>query len=430
VGRRAGGGGRDRAGDPAHDDRMTFSPELIALGRFHMERAHEVILVAAALGLLGILAGLASRRVGAPILLVFLVLGMLAGEDGPGGIPFDDFYSAYLIGSVALAAILFDGGIKTHLSMLRLAVWPALALAVIGVAVTAGVVAAAVMWVAGVPFAMAMLFGSAVAPTDAAAVGALLGRARLALPERVTALLEVESGLNDPMSIFLTIFLIRVITEPAAATWPHAAMLFALEMLGGTVLGLAGGWLLAFLLRRLTLEAGTAMVLALAFALTLFGLAQVVGTSGFLAIYIAGVIAGAAEYRHKPEIAHFMEGFAWLAQIILFLMLGLLVTPHDLLPFVPSGIVVAIVLIVIARPLAVFACLLPFRFAWRESAFASWVGLRGAVPIYLSIIPALADPGRDARLFSGVFVVVVVSLVIQGWTISPAARLLGFGRGA
>jgi NhaP-type Na+/H+ and K+/H+ antiporter len=201
-------------------------------------------------------------------------------------------------------------------------------------------------------------------------------------------------------------------------------------MIGGTALGLAGGWLLAFLLRRLVIEPATAMVLALTFALTLFGLAQVVGTSGFLAIYIAGVITGATDYRDKPEVAYFMEGFAWLAQIILFLMLGLLVTPHDLLPFVPAGIFIAVVLIVVARPLAVFACLLPFRFAWRESAFASWVGLRGAVPIYLSIIPALADPGRDARLFSGVFVVVVVSLVIQGWTISTAARLLSFGRAA
>jgi cell volume regulation protein A len=409
---------------------MTFSPALVALGRSHMELAHEVILVAAALGLLGILAGLASRRVGAPILLVFLVIGMLAGEDGPGGIPFDDFYSAYLIGSVALAAILFDGGMKTHISMLRLAAWPAIALAVIGVAVTAGVVAAAVAWVASVPFAMAMLFGAAVAPTDAAAVGALLGRARLALPERVTALLEVESGLNDPMSIFLTIFMIQIITAPASATWSNAALLFTREMIGGTALGLAGGWVLAFVLRRLAIEAATAMVLVLAFSLTLFGLAQVVGTSGFLSIYIAGVITGTTEHRDKAEVAYFMEGFAWLAQIVLFLMLGLLVTPHELVPFIPAGTIIAIVLIVIARPVAVFACLLPFRFAWRESAFASWVGLRGAVPIYLSIIPALADPGRDARLFSGVFVVVVVSLVIQGWTIGTAARLLGFGRAA
>jgi cell volume regulation protein A len=409
---------------------MSFSPELVDLGRSHMELAHEVILVAAALGLLGILAGLLSRKVGAPILLVFLVIGMLAGEDGPGGIQFDDFYFAYLIGSVALAAILFDGGIKTQVSMLRLAAWPAIALAVIGVAVTAAVVAVAVAWVGNVSFVMAMLFGAAVAPTDAAAVGALLSRARLALPERLMALLEVESGLNDPMSIFLTIFMIRLITGPASATWSSAALLFAHEMVGGIVLGLAGGWLLAFVLRRLVIEAATAMVLVLTFSLTLFGLAQVAGTSGFLEIYIVGVMTGAAEYPAKSEVANFMEGFGWLAQIVLFLMLGLLVTPHELVQFIPSGIVIAIVLIVLARPIAVFGCLLPFRYPWRESAFASWVGLRGAVPIYLSIIPALADPGRDARLFSGVFVVVVVSLVIQGWTIGPAARLLGFGRAA
>src|SRR5436309_5798141 len=173
---------------------MNVPPELIASGRSQMELAHRLILVGAALGLAGIFAGLVSRRVGAPILLVFLVLGMLAGEDGPGGILFSDFYSAYLIGSVALAVILFDGGIRTPLAMLRLAVWPALVLAVIGVAVTAIVIGAAVTWLTGVPFAMAMLAGAAVAPTDAAAVGALLHRVHLALPERVTALLEVESG--------------------------------------------------------------------------------------------------------------------------------------------------------------------------------------------------------------------------------------------
>ena len=186
-----------------------------------------MILVGAALGVLSVLAGLLSRRLGAPVLLVFLVLGMLAGEDGPGGIQYDDFASAYLVGSVALAVILFEGGLKTHPSMLRLAVWPALALAVIGVGITAAIVAAAVMWIAAVPFAMAMLVGAAVAPTDAAAVAALLGRARLALPERITALLEIESGLNDPMSIFLTVFVIHVIVEPASATWLNAALLFA-----------------------------------------------------------------------------------------------------------------------------------------------------------------------------------------------------------
>ncbi len=409
---------------------MTNGPDLLELGREHMDAAHEFILVGGVLGLLSIFAAIATRRVAAPVLLVFLVLGMLAGEDGPGGIPYTDFSSAYLIGSVALAVILFEGGLKTPLSMLRIAIWPALALGVVGVGVTAAIVAAAVTWVAGVPFAFAMLLGAAVAPTDAAAVGAMLSRARLALPDRVMALLEVESGVNDPTSIFLMVFVIRVITEPATVTWQSGVLLFAQEMIGGIALGLGGGWLLAQLLKRLSLEVPTAMVLVLTYGLALFGLGQVLHTSGFLEVYLAGVMIGATEFRARLEVMNFYEGFAWLAQIVLFLMLGLLVTPHELVAFIPISILIAVVLIVIARPVGVFACLLPFRFTWRESAFASWVGLRGAVPIYISFIPALADPIRDERLFSAVFVVVVVSLIIQGWTIGPAARLLGFGRAA
>src|SRR6478736_6616911 len=259
--------------------RMPIGPDLLVLGRAHMELAHEMILVGAALGVLSVLAGLLSRRLGAPVLLVFLVLGMLAGEDGPGGIQYDDFASAYLVGSVALAVILFEGGLKTQPSMLRLAVWPALALAVIGVGITAAIVAAAVVWIAAVPFATAMLVGAAVAPTDAAAVAALLGRARLALPERVTALLEVESGLNDPMSIFLTVFVIHSIIDPAAITLAGGTMLFLQEMVGGMLLGLGGGWLLARMLGNLALEVSTAMVLVLTVGLAVFGLAQVLGTS-------------------------------------------------------------------------------------------------------------------------------------------------------
>ncbi len=406
---------------------MQVTPDLVELGRQHMDRAHELILVGSGLGVLSIFAGLASRRFGAPVLLVFLVLGMLAGEDGPGGILFDDFYAAYLIGSAALAIILFEGGLKTHLSMLRLAFWPALALAVVGVGITAVIVAGAVMLLTPVRFAAAMLVGAAVAPTDAAAVATLLRRARVKLPERITALLEVESGLNDPMSVFLTIFVVHALTDPASATVASAVLLFVKEMVGGAAIGLVGGAVLCFMLRRLVLEAAGAMVFVLAFSLTLFGFAQVCGTSGFLAIYIAGVMTGATEYAERQEVGHFCEGAAWLAQIVLFLMLGLLVTPHELIPLIPTGIVVAIGLMVVARPVAVFGCLLPLGFNWRESAFASWVGLRGAVPIYLSILPALADPMRDTQLFGGVFIVVVVSLIVQGWTIGIAARLLGYG---
>jgi cell volume regulation protein A len=405
---------------------MPIGPDLFELGHAHMAFAHELILGGAVLCVLSVLAGLLSRRLGAPVLLVFLALGMLAGEDGPGGIPYDDFASAYLIGSVALAVILLEGGLQTTPAMLRLAGWPALALAVVGVGVTAVCVGAAVWALTGVPFRMAMLVGAAVAPTDAAAVAALLKRAHVALPERVTALLEVESGLNDPMSIFLTVFVIHSIIDPAATTWFGGTMLFLHEMIGGMLLGLGGGWLLVLMLRNLSLEVPTAMVLVLAFALAVFGVAQVLGTSGFLAIYLVGIMVGATRHPGRQAIANFFDGFGWLAQIVLFLMLGLLVTPHNLVPFIPTGVAIALVLIVVARPLATFACLVPFRFGWRESAFASWVGLRGAAPIFISFIPALADPVRDEKLFSGVFVVVVVSLVIQGWTIGAAARLLGF----
>ncbi len=392
-------------------------PELIALGHAAIAKAHELILLGGALGLLSILAGLISRRVGAPMLLVFLALGMLAGEDGVLGIPYDDFKSAYLIGSVALAVILFEGGLKTPVSMFRLAFWPAAVLATIGVAVTAAVAGIFISLVDGLPLLGALLAGAAAAPTDAAAVAVLLRRAGAALPERLLALLEVESGLNDPMSVFLTFLLMHLIAEPGSMGFGDAALLFLKEMAGGAALGLAGGWALAQLLKRLRLEASLAPVLVLAGGLSVFGLAQLLGTSGFLATYLAAVVTGAARHRARQEVEHFFEGMAWLAQIVLFVMLGLLVTPHKLPPYLLGAVVGAAVLIFLARPVAVFACLLPFRFSLRETTFASWVGLRGAVPIYLSIIPGLADPNRDERLFASIFIVVIASLIVQGWTV-------------
>ncbi|MGC2198772.1 MAG: potassium/proton antiporter, partial [Stellaceae bacterium] len=398
------------------------------LGHAAITKAHELILLGGLLGLSSILAGLVSRRVGAPMLLVFLALGMIAGEDGVLGLPYDDFESAYLIGSVALAVILFEGGLKTPVSMFRLAFWPAAMLATIGVAVTAAVLGASAMLIDGVPLMAALLAGATAAPTDAAAVAVLLRRAGAALPERLLALLEVESGLNDPMSVFLTFLLMHLIAEPGSMGLGDAALLFFKEMAGGAVFGLAGGWALAQSLKHLRLEASLAAVLVLAGCLAVFGLAQLLGTSGFLATYIAAVLTGAAQYRARQEVEHFFEGMAWLAQIVLFVMLGLLVTPHKLAPYLPGAIIGAAVLMFLARPVAVFACVLPFRFTVRETAFASWVGLRGAVPIYLSIIPGLADPNRDERLFASIFILVIASLLVQGWTVAPAARLLGFAR--
>jgi NhaP-type Na+/H+ and K+/H+ antiporter len=395
-----------------------------------MNGAHDLIFIGGVLGLLSIFAGLLSRRLGAPLLVVFLALGMLAGEDGPGGIIFDDFSAAYLIGSVALAVILFEGGLKTNAAMLNEAFWPAFILATFGVAITATVIGLAVHWIAGLPTAVGMLLGAVIAPTDAAAVASLLRRARLAVPERVMSLLEVESGLNDPMSVFLTILVLRILARASHLTASHAVLLFGEEMLGGAVIGLAGGWLLQRLLARLRLEAALAAILALAAALTLFGGAQRIDASGFLAIYIAGVMVGMGRHATRVEIEHFFESLAWLSQIVLFLMLGLLVTPHELAPLILRALALAAVLIFVARPIATFACLVPFRFRVREMTFASWVGLRGAVPIYLTIIPVIGDPARGGVLFGVVFVLVIASLLVQGWTIPLVAKLLGFGQPA
>lgn len=395
-----------------------------------MDAAHELILLGGALGLLSIFAGLFSARLGAPLLLVFLLLGMLAGEDGPGGIAFNDFASAYLIGSVALAIILFEGGIKTTREMIARALAPAVALATAGVVITAGIVGASVVWLAGATWREALLVGTAVAPTDAAAVAALLRRARVAVPARVEALLEIESGLNDPMSVFLTIVLVELLLTRGPVVPTHAAILFLREMGGGSVIGIGGGYIVLLLLRRLRTELSLYPVLAFTAALTLFGGAQSLGASGFLAVYLAGVVIGINDHQASRVVERFFETLGWLAQIVLFLMLGLLVTPHDLVPLLLPSLGIAIVLILVARPVGTFLCLAPFGFTARESAFAAWVGLRGAVPIYLAIIPVLAGTPNANILFGAVFVMVIASLVIQGWTIGLAARLLGFGRHA
>ncbi len=391
-----------------------------------MDAAHELILVGGALGLLSILAGAVSSRFNAPLLLVFLLLGMLAGEDGPGGIVFADFRAAYLIGSVALAVILFDGGLNTAPATIKAAFWPALALATAGVALTAAIVAVAAVLLLDVPWSAGLLVGAILAPTDAAAVNTLLRATKVAIPERVTAALEIESGLNDPMSVFLTIVLVEILTGPGGVTTLHAASLFAEEMLGGAAIGVGAGYALLWLLRRLPVETPVYPVLAIAAVLTVFGGAQTVGASGFLAVYLMGVIVRVNQFEARRALVFASGAFAWLAQIALFLMLGLLVTPHQLLAVAGPIAAIAAVLILVARPVATFLCLLPFGYSGREAAFASWVGLRGAVPIYLAIIPVLAGEHNSAILFGGTFGVVITSLVVQGWTISPVARLLGF----
>ena len=389
-----------------------------------MEASSELILLGGLLLLLSVFAGAVSARLGAPLLLAFLGLGMLAGEDGPGHIRFDDFRTSYLIGSAALAIILFDGGLATKWGDVRSLIWPSALLATVGVIVTAGIVGATAHYGFAIPWLDALLLGAVVAPTDAAAVVSVLHMQKLNLRPRIAAVLEVESGLNDPMAVFTTLALVELIRHRAAASWLHAGELFGLQMLGGVAIGLGGGWFLLFLFRKLNLNAGLYPILGLAGAMTVFGGAQVVEASGFLATYLAAFMLGNGQYEGKEMVSRFFGSFAWLSQIVLFLMLGLLVTPHLLAPLLGPAFGVAAVLILVARPAAVALCLIPFRFGWREIAFISWVGLRGAVPIFLAIIPVLTGARGGELLFGTAFIVVMVSLLIQGWTVAALARWL------
>lgn len=389
-----------------------------------LEYTSQLIFGGAILALLCVLASVLSRRLGAPILLVFLVLGMLAGEDGPGGIRFNDFNLAFVFGNLALAIILFDGGLGTRKSTFRVSLSPALSLATVGVLITAAITGVAAYWILDLSWLEALLIGAIVGSTDAAAVFGLLRLAGLELKERTGATLEIESGTNDPMAIFLTITLVYLLANSSANPGLSILLEFVQQMGVGLIIGAGGGWLMTLLLRRIHLPASLYPLFALAGGMSVFGLANLLGGSGFLAIYIAGVIVGNTSLPYGNDIHRFHDGMAWLSQIGMFLMLGLLITPSKLLPIIAPAIAIALVLIFVARPLAVAVSLLPFHFPWREQLFVSWCGLRGAVPIILALFPSLAGLERTSTYFELVFFVVLISLVLQGWTIAPVAKWL------
>ncbi len=374
--------------------------------------------------LASIFAGLLSSRVGAPLLLVFLALGMLAGAEGPGGIVFEDSQLAFVIGSSALAVILFDGGLRTPRATIARGLGPALALSTVGVVLTAGIVAAAAHYLLGFGWVFALLLGAIVSATDAAAVFMLLGRSGIALRDRLRATLEVESGSNDPMAVFLTITFTGLLASGELGLGWWVAGDFALQMGLGGVLGAAGGFALVWLMNRLELSGGLYPILALAGALLIFSGTQLAGGSGFLAVYIAGIVFGNRRVRADQLVGRFFDGLSWLAQIVMFLLLGLLVTPSRLLPDLGAALVLAVALMLVARPLATVICLTPFRFPVREQAFTAWVGLRGAVPIFLALFPFLEGFDRSGQAFNIAFVVVLISLLLQGWTIPWVARRL------
>jgi cell volume regulation protein A len=382
------------------------------------------ILFAALLVLAGILSSLVALRFGAPLLLVFLLVGMLAGEAGPLRIEFNDVRLTYTVGSVALALILFDGGLRTRYQTFRSVIGPAGLLATIGVVVTAALTAPAAVYALGLGWTEALLVGAVIASTDAAAVFFLLHTKGLRLRPRVSATLEVESGINDPLAIFLTLVLIQTIMQ-GPRPWLEIVFLLVREALLGSVLGYLGGRAMVLVLNRLNLPQGLHAPFVATAAVVVFGVAAYVHGSGFLAAYVAGLVVGNSSTRAHSTVVTFLDAATWLAQIAMFVMLGLLSWPERLPQTLLPALVVALTLMLVARPVAVFLCLAPYRFNWREKTFMSWVGLRGAVGIFIAAIPMLVGMPNAQLYFDVGFVVVLVSLLVQGWSIAQSAHWLG-----
>ncbi|MCR4281609.1 MAG: potassium/proton antiporter, partial [Bauldia sp.] len=392
------------------------------------ETMNIAILIGAALVVAAAFTSLLSFRFGAPLLLVFLLVGLLAGEDGLG-IEFNNLNAAYFVGSLALAIILFDSGFATKLSALRIAALPVLALATVGVFVTAVLVGLAAVVFFGFTFIEGLLLGIIVAPTDAAAVFFLLRVGGITLRDLVRSTLEVESGSNDPIAIFLTLALVGFAGTTAAAgagsIGGEIVGELVLQLVVGATVGLIGGIVIVQAVNRTSFEPALYPIVVTALALATYAIAGMSWGSGFLAVYVAGLVSGNARMRHAVALRRFQEGTTWLSQIAMFLTLGLLATPHEFPAVLAPAIGLAVFLMLVARPLAVWICLIPFRFTRQEIAFVSWVGLRGAVSILLAILPIIAGMANGRIMFNVAFVVVLASLLVQGWTIAPMARFLG-----
>lgn len=385
----------------------------------------RIILVGAILLLVGILSSKLSTRVGLPVLVLFIAVGMLAGEDGIGRIEFDNYPLAHGIGTWALAVILFDGGLRTPMPSIRLAWRPAFFLATAGVALTAAVTGWAASWMLGLPILHGLLLGSIVSSTDAAAVFSILRSGGMHLRRRLNSTLEIESGSNDPMAVLLTVVLIHAILGADRSNVGIAV--FLVQQLGlGAVVGLLIGKVSTALINRIQLgAAGLYPVLAAVCGMLAYGAAAIIGGSGFLSVYVAGIVLGNSRIVFQRGTLLLHDGFAWIAQMVMFIMLGLLSTPSDLVTVAPDGLLLAAVLIFVARPAMVLVTMVPFGFRIGELVFLAWAGLKGAVPIILATFPLMFGIPEAALLFNLVFFVVIVSTVTQGWTLRFVAERLG-----
>jgi cell volume regulation protein A len=387
----------------------------------HLE---ELLLGFSTLILVSIFIARISNNLGVPVLLLFLGVGMLAGSQGPGGIAFDDYGLAQSIGITALVFILFSGGLSTHWKIVKPVLWPSLSLATLGVFITALSIALFAHYLFDVSWLISLLLGSIVASTDAAAVFSIIGARNIRIKGNITPLLELESGSNDPMAVFLTLTLIHLV-KSTEVSYGLLFMQFIWEMGIGLAMGLLLGKAIVFIINRLKIQIeGLYQVFVFASAFFVYASTNMMHGSGFLAVYVAGMVVGNYNIVHKKNVFRFFDGMAWVAQIIMFLTLGLLVFPSHILTAFKTELSISLFLIFLARPLGVFISLIPFNFSFKEKIFISWVGLRGAVPIILATFPLLAGVAEAQWIFNVVFFIVITSALLQGWSIPFALNLL------
>jgi cell volume regulation protein A len=385
----------------------------------------RVMLVTAVLLVVSIVATRASSRFGVPALILFLAIGMLAGSEGPGGIAFDNFFIAQAVGVVALAFILFSGGLDTSLPAIRPVLVEGLVLANVGVVVSTMLMGFVAAWALGLSLVEGLLFGAIVSSTDAAAVFSVMRMRGVNLKGHLEPLIELESGTNDPIAVFLTVGLIGLLTIPGSSM-VQLLPAFVLQM----AIGAAGGWLFGritvFAVNRIRLQQeGLYVVFTVGMTLLIYAATALAGGNGFLAVYLAGIVVGNANLVHKRSLLRFHDGVAWLMQIGMFLTLGLLVFPAQLPPVIGTGVLLALFLVFVARPLSVAAALIWFRRSPREMLMVAWAGLRGAVPIVLATYPPLAGVPGAQTIFNLVFFIVVISVLLNGISMAWVARLLG-----
>ncbi len=367
--------------------------------------------------------GRGFERLGVPVVLAFLAIGVLAGYHALGDLRFSDYHFAFRVGVVALVLIIFDGGLNTPTRAFRRVFFPALTLATLGVVLTALAVSL-VARLLGLSWNEAMLLGAVVSSTDAAAVFSVLRSSRVQLTHRVSTALEVESGINDPVAVILTISITEQLVSGHSADLLVIAASAVSELLIGIVAGVAVARVWRFVLGKVPPPSGgLAAVVTLALALLSFGAGTLLHGSGFVAVYAAAITLGNGRIPMRASVLRFHDALGWLSQITMFLLLGLLAQPARVATQIPTGIVIALVLALVARPLIALLCLLPFRFGLRESLFMGWVGLRGAVPIVLAIYPLLAGVAGALRVFDVVFVIVIFNALIPGSTVRWATRL-------